>query len=227
MSGYRVVVPMKPLAESKSRLASDLSHSRRALLSAAMLVQVLQASRGLPQVIDVLVVGGDETVEAIADRCGARWQQERTSGLNGALAQVFDDAPSGIAATTFLPGDLPLVEPADIAALVSASEDGTKLVLAPDGREKGTNAILVPAAVNFTPMLGPDSFARHLAQASERGWPTAVCRRPSLGFDLDTPADLLRLLAKHPRLWTEAARSLSALHLPSNPFAATAEPTHD
>jgi 2-phospho-L-lactate guanylyltransferase len=48
--------------------------------------------------------------------------------------------------------------------------------------------------------FGPGSFDAHLAAARAAGVPTAVVERPGLAFDLDTPADLERLLSR------EAAR---------------------
>ncbi len=223
MRRYRVAVPMKPLSESKSRLASQVSPSGRALLSASMLANVLRAARAVPGISEVIVVGGDETVAAITDACGGQWRPDRTSGLNEALSAVFGEQPGGIAATVFLPGDLPLLAPADIDALLRASKEGSKVVLAPDGQEMGTNAIAVPAALGFTPMLGESSFERHLAQAEARGLAVAVCRRPGLTFDLDTVDDLRRLLDRRPRLWVEVVEAVSALGLLPIPSIATAD----
>ena len=61
-------------------------------------------------------------------------------------------------------------------------------VIAPDAHERGTNALLLRiATASFA--FGDDSFSQHSAQAHTRGDTVAVCRHPSLTFDLDTPGD--------------------------------------
>jgi 2-phospho-L-lactate guanylyltransferase len=61
------------------------------------------------------------------------------------------------------------------------------MVIAPDRRGTGTNALLVSHCCEFR--FGERSYARHLLLAAERGWTAVVVSRPELAFDLDTPAD--------------------------------------
>ena len=70
--GSRIVaaVPMKALAESKTRLSGHLCPARRAELSLSMLSWVLSALRE-SRVSRVVVIGGDERVrEGIGGRGG-------------------------------------------------------------------------------------------------------------------------------------------------------------
>jgi 2-phospho-L-lactate guanylyltransferase len=48
------------------------------------------------------------------------------------------------------------------------------------------------------PSFGEGSFERHQRLASDAGLPVAVVQRPGLALDLDTPADVARLLALSP-----------------------------
>jgi 2-phospho-L-lactate guanylyltransferase (CobY/MobA/RfbA family) len=47
----------------------------------------------------------------------------------------------------------------------------------------------------LAPRLGPDSLARHRAQAARRGVGETLLARPRLALDIDTPADLELLMA--------------------------------
>ncbi|MCJ7549608.1 MAG: hypothetical protein MUQ30_07995, partial [Anaerolineae bacterium] len=65
------------------------------------------------------------------------------------------------------------------------------VVIAPDRRELGTNALLVtpPDLVPFC--FGPDSFRQHLAAAEAAGVTPIVFRSPDLAMDVDVPEDLV------------------------------------
>jgi 2-phospho-L-lactate guanylyltransferase len=90
-------------------------------------------------------------------------------------------------------GDLPLLSASDVRAMVRMGGEGIchpRVVLAPDRREQGTNALLVrpPAALPFA--FGPGSLARHLALARAHGVEPALFRSPGTSFDVDLPEDL-------------------------------------
>ena len=63
---------------------------------------------------------------------------------------------------------------------------------APARKGGGTNGILVPPDLPqpFPPLLGPDSFRRHLSQAALFGFSLAICYSQGMAFDLDTVEDL-------------------------------------
>jgi 2-phospho-L-lactate guanylyltransferase len=46
----------------------------------------------------------------------------------------------------------------------------------------------------LAPAFGPGSLARHLAAARQAGVQADVCRSDRVGFDIDTPDDLLALV---------------------------------
>jgi len=84
-------------------------------------------------------------------------------------------------------------------------------VVAPDRRDEGTNALLVPAGVAFAPAFGERSFARHADQAARLGVEWRAWRSEGLGLDVDTPADLAALLERAPTWWEETEATLSEL----------------
>jgi 2-phospho-L-lactate guanylyltransferase len=89
-----------------------------------------------------------------------------------------------------LPADLPLISPQDVETLISKADQPPVVVIAPDRRRSGTNALLAipPGLIEYD--FGPDSFQRHLDRAEQAGVRVEVCELPSLGLDVDIPEDL-------------------------------------
>ena len=78
----------------------------------------------------------------------------------------------------------------EVNAMLDLATRPQCVVIAPDRREEGTNALLVrpPNAIAFA--YGASSFDAHRRQAQERSIPIAVYRSPTLALDLDVPDDL-------------------------------------
>jgi 2-phospho-L-lactate guanylyltransferase len=186
------IVPVKPLRRAKSRLRAALSDADRVALSRQMLERGLDALLALPEVRRTLVVSRDPEVLALARLHGAHTLSERPPiELNKALGLATRAAIGGGASgVLILPSDLPLVTPEDLAAVVGLLEGPPAVVLAPDRRKEGTNAILVAPAGLIEYEFGPSSFDRHRSAALAAGARVAVCDRPGLALDLDLPEDL-------------------------------------
>ena len=193
------IVPMKPFALAKTRLSNDLTLPQRMALSRNLLRRVLRAIigpvQGLPEdstVEEVWVVGTDPDIARVAMDEGATWHEEEGSDINETLWLAFRRAFDSGNAALFLPGDLPFIKPRDILGMVGASGHLRNVTLAPARQRGGTNGILVPSDLPqpFRPLLGPDSFRRHLSQAGSSGVSVAIYYSPGLGFDLDTSEDL-------------------------------------
>ena len=136
------------------------------------------------------IVSKDVTALDLARRRGAATLVESESGLNAALTLAREWALGrGAQAVLVVPADLPLLTPADIAAVLDLGRGSRSVVIAPDARGEGTNALLLrpPDAINFA--FGPQSFYEHCAQAETSQVALWVHRSPALAFDLDTPAD--------------------------------------
>jgi 2-phospho-L-lactate guanylyltransferase len=171
------VIPTKPHAEAKSRLAPVLTDSQRADLSRWLLRRTVRLAR---QVIGpVVVVSRDPAILTQAETQGAWGLPEVSTGLNLALTQAAHFArDQGATALLVLPTDLP--------RLTAATH---LLVIAPCRRRTGTNALLMRPP-NLIPFLfGPDSFAAHCAAARAAGVEPLIYRADSIAFDLDTPED--------------------------------------
>jgi 2-phospho-L-lactate guanylyltransferase len=191
------VVPVRHLADAKSRLAPVLAPWERVALAAAMARDVLEALLASPALASVRVVTADPAAEALARALGAG---VIVSGKDRGFSAAADLAARTVGAEApatllLLPADVPLVRPATIAALVArhgARPPAVTLVQA--AADGGTNAVLAtpPDAVAFR--FGAGSFERHGAAARERRVALRVAGAAELAFDLDRPADLARFV---------------------------------
>ena len=189
---FLAVVPMKPLAESKTRLHPHLSRCRRATLSLSMLNWVLGVLKSFTNV-ETMVVGGDGRVGDAARRAGACWVDDIRLDLNEAVEYGFARAREASLPAFFIPADLPLLSPADVEGAIRVSEGGTKLTICP-AHDDGTNGLIVPSDLVFAPRLGHESFKRHMEEASELGLSIDLFSSPGFESDLDTADDLRRCI---------------------------------
>jgi 2-phospho-L-lactate/phosphoenolpyruvate guanylyltransferase len=183
------IIPMKPLAEGKTRLARQLTADQRGELVVGMLRRVVMALRGAS--IELFwVIGGDERVRNVARNYGGLWLEDLGRNLNDTVSKAFERASLQGNSALYLPGDLPFLKPSDVHSLLRSSGRGNNITLSPARRDGGTNGILVPQGIPFRPELGQRSFSKHLAQAAKMGISVAICYSPGLGYDLDTIDDL-------------------------------------
>ena len=183
------VIPMKPLSQSKTRLAPHMSEEQRSDLVVGMLRRVLGAIKG-SSIEMFWVVGGDERIRNVARNFDGIWMEELGRNLNDTLGKAFDELAGRNSAALYLAGDLPFLKPSDLHSLLRSSRRNTNITLAPARRDGGTNAILVPPGIPFRPELGPRSFSKHLSTAAAMEVSVAICYSPGLGFDLDITDDL-------------------------------------
>ncbi len=195
-----VLIPVKPLARAKTRLAPDLSAGERAALCLAMLHDVLSAvaaARGLAT-IHVRVITSDPAVRDLAAAFGAEAVGDAGDGdLNQALTQAASALKRGRSSHLFVVhADLPWLTAADLSAMLCGHPAAPGLTLARAVRDGGTNALLCspPDVVPFR--FGRQSCERYLDVARRAGCGVRLIDRPGLSFDLDTPDDLRRAWAQ-------------------------------
>ena len=186
------IVPVKPLRRGKSRLAGVLSEEERTRLNQSMLEHTLRILNQVPEITQTLVVSRDSSALAIARELGARTVQEDGSpALNAALRRATLVARAYTThGVLILPADLPLLNSQDIQTLIRHSEPPPVVVIAPDRRRDGTNALLVCPAGLIEYAYGPGSFKRHCERAIQAAVRLEICDLPSISLDLDLPEDL-------------------------------------
>ncbi|MFQ5943440.1 MAG: 2-phospho-L-lactate guanylyltransferase [Anaerolineales bacterium] len=186
------IVPVKALEESKSRLRHVRTPNQRMELSRTMLLQTLSVLREVKQIERTLVVSKDPTVLDLAVEQGADALEEGgVPALNKGLSQATEFAEESQAeGILVLPADLPLVQASDVQALIEHAQDPPVVVVAPDRRQIGTNALLVAPPGTIEYEFGPDSYNRHLRRAEASGARIKIVELPALGLDVDAPEDL-------------------------------------
>jgi len=182
------VVPIKDFAAAKERLSPVLSCTEREQLAQKLARRTLDLLVGIGTDHVVIVTRGARAADMATSRGFVAMDEQGTSHSE-AVAQATEWARErGAEGVLALATDLPILATDDITMLVRRARAGT-FVIAPDRLGVGTNAIAVAPPV-FAYQFGPDSFRRHLAQASRRGLDVQVVRTPGLAVDLDTAADL-------------------------------------
>ncbi len=184
-----VIVPVKELANSKSRLTAVLSSEERATLTRRLLRRTLRVLGQSPGVAGVLVVSRDTAVTQIAVTYEAISLAEAAgAGLNGAIRLGLQKtAAMGASQALILPSDLPFLRVEDVAVLGEPS--APDILIASDRVGTGTNALRLPLPTMFRVQYGRNSYYKHLAEARRLNHPSHTIASPTLQFDLDTPQD--------------------------------------
>ena len=159
-----------------------------------MLEDVLEALAAAP-LAGILVNTLDPEAAALARAWGAEvMSEDAATGHTGAvMAMARRLAADGRAAMLALPGDIPRVTAAEIAALCAAAGPAPSFTIAPARDELGSNGVLLapPGAVPLR--FGDNSFFPHLDAARRAGIIPRVVPLPGFGLDIDTPDDLAAL----------------------------------
>ena len=172
-----------------------------------MFARTLDVLASVDRIERALVVSSDLTVHDIARAKGALALAESEPGLNVALSQACAFASArGASSVLIVPTDLPLLTAHDLGSLIDLACEPACLVIAPDRRDEGTNALLLRPPHIIQPAFGPSSFEAHQARATAAGISVCVYRSPTLALDIDRPSDLqlyreLALLLDAPPLY--------------------------
>jgi 2-phospho-L-lactate guanylyltransferase len=186
------IVPVKPLRRGKSRLSGVLSSEERNDLNRRLLTHTLETLSAISEIEQILVISRDQAALSLAREHGAMTVLENGAPeLNVALARativVKNYATRGL---LIVPADLPLISPEDVNAMLEIAVDPPVVVLAPDHRRQGTNALLVCPVGLIEYDFGPGSFQRHCERALQAGARLEILELPSLALDMDMPEDL-------------------------------------
>lgn len=157
-----------------------------------MLMATVDTLKKVKSIEHILVVSRDSEALAVARNAGARTllengHPELNIGLTRAAMVANAYKAHGV---LVLPADLPLLDPEDVRAMIALSRPGPCVVIAPDRRNEGTNALLLtpPDVIAFD--YGVGSFNRHCERARIAGAHLEIFEADSLALDLDLPEDL-------------------------------------
>ena len=165
---------------------------KRQALAQAMFSDVLSSLRHVQGLDAVAVVTADRVAEAVAlgERVQVLGDPDQQGQSQAAAIGIRYSLAAGYERVLLVPGDTPLLDPAEVAALLA--QEGT-LAIVPDRHGTGTNALLIAPPDAIEPSFGPDSFERHVAAGRAAGTEPVVERLATLMLDVDTPEDLAEL----------------------------------
>ena len=189
-----ILIPVKNLSGAKQRLASVLDQSARTELAHAMLTDVLEAVAAFAG-DDVSLVTGDPFALDLAKQFAFEIIRDDSNvSETDAIEMATHVCEShGIDTVLVVPGDIPLIEAAEIRAIYeSAPRNGA--VLVPSRDKRGTNAVLRRPASLFPLRFGNDSFMPHLSAAIATDTSCVVLSLAGIALDIDTPEDLIELV---------------------------------
>jgi 2-phospho-L-lactate guanylyltransferase len=190
------VVPVKERVSAKERLAPLLRPEVRQALALAMLEDVLAAVTGAPRIAGLMVV----TVDAEADRLAASYggrvieagaRDGHTGAVTAAARLLAAERCTGMLT---LPGDIPLVTPAEIESVLAVHPPAPSFTIVPSHDERGSNAIACSPPDAVPLRFGDDSFYPHLQAAEACGIRPNVVHLPGIALDIDNPEDVVSFM---------------------------------
>jgi len=186
------ILPVKSFGAAKQRLADMLGGGARRALAQAMFTDVLATLRRVPELDEIAVVTADRAAESAAtgSRVTVLHDGAQAGQSAAALIGIRHALATGYERVLLVPGDTPLLEPREVAALIGGTSG---LVIVADRHGTGTNALLLSPPDAFEPAFGPGSFARHVGAAEATQLPYRTDDVPGLTLDVDTPDDLAEL----------------------------------
>lgn len=193
------VVPVGAATEAKSRLDGVLDTAGRDRLARDLATATVRTAATLGPVVAVV---DDDAMAIVAGTAGATVLHQDQPGLNAAVSQGIAWATRRSDTVMVIPSDLPAVTPDALHGVLDVAGDLDQgLVVVPDQRDDGTNALVLRSMPTLKPQYGPGSAAAHVDAARAVGVEVVVHHEPALA-DLDTREDLHDLghhLADDPR----------------------------
>jgi 2-phospho-L-lactate guanylyltransferase len=183
-----ILIPIKKLNETKSRLIKYLDENSRIILTLLMLEDILESCISSQSINKIYLVSYDDLsefkkykeIEILINK------EELNKALEFALDYLRKEENG---ATLVIPSDLPLIEPIDISNLRKLIEN-YEIILGPscDG---GTNILMLRnyVKINLEFGEGKTSFLLHLKNALDNNYNVTIYSNERICIDLD---DIIR-----------------------------------
>ena len=187
-----VVLPVKPLAEGKSRLHNFLDPEKIIELNKGLFESTFERIMNCNSIDQLMVVTHDPQLLTYTEANGGLGLQENyPSSLNQAISQAFsviqEEDPGPV---LVIPADLPQMRSEDLAELISLGKSDRFLVIVPDWHQTGTNALYISGPTLIQPRFGHRSFQKHTGQALKKSADLTIWLNKTMQYDLDTFQDL-------------------------------------
>jgi len=187
-------VPLKNIRNAKQRLAPFLTPGERSDLMLAMVTDVLTTLTQTPGLAGILLVSRAPEAATLARSHGCELYAEAEGADLSESVQAAGGylvANRDASGTLIVPGDVPLITPTDVTAILA---DHQRFTLVPDSEGDGTNCIVSSPPNLIRYRFDGHSFKPHADAAFGIGITPRIVRNEAFGIDVDTPRDLSRIL---------------------------------
>jgi 2-phospho-L-lactate/phosphoenolpyruvate guanylyltransferase len=190
------VVPIKERVSAKERLVPMLRPETRQALALAMLEDVMAALTATRGIAGLLVVTVDPEASRLAASYGGRVTElgARDGHTGAVVAAAKLLGAKGCTGILTLPGDIPLVTPAEIERVLAAHLPAPSFTIVPSHDERGSNAIICSPPDAVPLRFGENSFYPHLQAAEACGIRPNVVHLRGIALDIDNPEDVVSFM---------------------------------
>jgi 2-phospho-L-lactate guanylyltransferase len=187
---WDVVVPLKDLADAKSRMAEIGPPARRQLARAMAMDTVSSIMRCRRPIRLHLACRDPELIESVLDVAPAtRVHDDVPEGLNEALGFVSCRLSDIADTTVALVGDLPALRARQFARVLDRMWPNARFTVA-DHRGIGSTLLASSPGLGLRPSFGPSSFWRHVDSGA-----LPIDAEHGLRCDVDTVPDLIAAIS--------------------------------
>lgn len=193
MQTLTIIIPIKPPAEGKSRLATHLNAEQRLSFNRTLIRRTFDQVSELSDIARVHVVSRSTSVAADAKAYGFTVSTDPLGGdLNDAVTFGKQQAQlDGAQEIMVLPMDIAYLSAARLRTAIDEFRAKYDVLIYTDRKCDGTNVLLWRPIASAHFKYGPQSAYHHAELARKCGLRTMLTSDPALSFDVDTPRDLL------------------------------------
>ncbi len=203
---FTLLIPLKDLSETKSRLSSVLDINSRRKITFGMLKIVLDAAKK-SNADNIVLVGTDDSILEIGSLFDVDTRIPNGDHLAHDIDIVVNERKKLGDIPIYIPSDLPLLNETDINQVIKFSEFGQKVVLVPSSSDGGTNCISFNVGTGFSCQLGENSFRKHLDECKKNLIDYKTIEPQGMLFDLDTVDDFNKLQIDYPLIFNSLMNS--------------------
>jgi 2-phospho-L-lactate guanylyltransferase len=185
-----IILPVKHLRDSKSRLKDVLSDEQRWQFSYLMVMDALQTLCSSVHIQGVTMISSDQSLSRLAEQYHAEFiLTDKDSGYSkDAMYAINALSNNVIDKIAIIPTDLPQLSHDDLEILDNAHEQGVTLCAAE--KDGGTNALVFTPPLVIPLLFGLDSCKNHQQAAKEMGVTVNTVHASGIQRDVDQSDDL-------------------------------------
>jgi 2-phospho-L-lactate/phosphoenolpyruvate guanylyltransferase len=185
-----IVLPVKHLQDSKSRLKDVLSDEQRSRFSYLLLIDTLDTLASSKHIQGITIISSDQSISILAEQINAEFiLTDKDSGYSADVKKaVFTVSGNNVDKIAIIATDLPQLSHSDLEILNNAHHQG--ITLCPAEKDGGTNALIFSPPLTIPLLFGANSFKKHLQVAKDNSITVNVVDAAGVKRDIDRPDDL-------------------------------------